>query len=458
MHHPLLTETNVIISPLPGRRWLKFVATSGLALSLVAVAFAYPIDGRERSGIKRLTGYQNAQKAAEGAKLPAGALLGLEAISLGLTESTAGMDFDQASATNPSLQKSIESIFRSRDPSYSVAVVDIADPDNIEWASIRPDVKQNPGSVGKILMMLALFDSLAIAFPDIETRASVLRNTDVLAGDWVLTDSHKVPKFSEDTQRNQSAALLPADRFKLAEWVDHMISASANAAASVVWREVMLIRHFGADYPVSQQQADQFFRETPKSTLSALAQQVVQEPAERAGINYNDLRQGSFWTKTAKAMVPGSQSFGTSRELARYLFRLEQGKLVDEWSSLEMKRYLYTTKRRYRYIFAPELSNSAAFFKSGSLYECQPEENFKCGKYMGNKRNLMNSVAIIESLPGATPRYHYIVAMMSNVLRVNSAWDHSRLGAAIHEAVLTRGAVKVNESGSEQKIRDAGQG
>jgi hypothetical protein len=35
--------------------------------------------------------------------------------------------------------------------------------------------------------------------------------------------------------------------------------------------------------------------------------------------------------------------------------------------------------------------------------------------------------------------------MLSNVLKFNSAFDHSRFAAAIHEMVLTRQAVTVRE-------------
>jgi hypothetical protein len=126
------------------------------------------------------------------------------------------------------------------------------------------------------------------------------------------------------------------------------------------------------------------------------------------------------------------------------MYRLEQGRIVDEWSSLEMKKYIYMTKRRYRYIYAPELNGSAAFFKSGSLYSCVPEEGYQCVRYMGNGRNFMNSVATIET-PAGAPEFAYTVAMISNVLKFNSAWDHSRFAAAIHEMVTTRQSVTVRE-------------
>ena len=86
-----------------------------------------------------------------------------------------------------------------------------------------------------------------------------------------------------------------------------------------------------------------------------------------------------------------------------------------------MKRYLYFTKKRYRYAYAPELAQAAVYFKSGSHYRCEPEPGYACGKYRGNAHNLMNSVAIVESPAAPGPgRKRYLVALMSNVLRKNS--------------------------------------
>jgi hypothetical protein len=58
------------------------------------------------------------------------------------------------------------------------------------------------------------------------------------------------------------------------------------------------------------------------------------------------------------------------------------------------------------------------------------EEGFSCGKYKGNKVNYMNSVAIVES-PAQSRDLHYIVTLISNVLRVNSAVAHQSLGTWI---------------------------
>ena len=92
---------------------------------------------------------------------------------------------------------------------------------------------------------------------------------------------------------------------------------------------------------------------------------------------------------------------------------MEQGKLVDAFSSLEIKRLLYITERRIRYGSSGVLRSSAVYFKSGSLYSCEPEEGFTCKKYHGNKRNFMNSLAIIET-PAGQNRLHYMVTVLSN--------------------------------------------
>ena len=83
--------------------------------------------------------------------------------------------------------------------------------------------------------------------------------------------------------------------------------------------------------------------------------------------------------------------------LLRWLIKLEQGKLVDVFSSREIKRLLYMTQRRIRYAASPALEDAAVYFKSGSLYKCQPEPGFTCRAYEGNVENRLNSAAIIEA-------------------------------------------------------------
>ncbi|MBP9602016.1 MAG: hypothetical protein KBE41_10965, partial [Lutibacter sp.] len=124
-------------------------------------------------------------------------------------------------------------------------------------------------------------------------------------------------------------------------------------------------------------------------------------------------------------------SSGTPIGLMKFLVQLEQGKVVDEKSSLEMKRLMYMTDRRIRYAQAPALKDAAVYFKSGSLYKCDRSKGEGCGKYMGNVQNFMNSVAIVEHPNGKK----YMVALMTNVLRKNSATDHMYLAGRIDKLI-----------------------
>ena len=109
--------------------------------------------------------------------------------------------------------------------------------------------------------------------------------------------------------------------------------------------------------------------------------------------------------------------------------------MVDRWSSLEMKRLMYFTRRRYRYAASPALNEAAVYFKSGSLYRCQEEPGYECGQYRGNAENLMHSVAIVESPARGEHQRVYLVSMMSNVLKVNSAAEHAEIGTQIERSI-----------------------
>jgi len=155
---------------------------------------------------------------------------------------------------------------------------------------------------------------------------------------------------------------------------------------------------------------------------------VVNEPLQALGIAPDEWRLGSLFTRGATDRIPRKGgSIGTPQGLMKFLLRLEQGQAVDSLSSLEMKRLFYMTDRRIRYAASPALREAAVYFKSGSLYKCRPEEGYTCAKYKGNVENFMNSVAIVEHPDGTT----YLVAMMSNVLKKNSASDHMALAASI---------------------------
>ena len=111
-----------------------------------------------------------------------------------------------------------------------------------------------------------------------------------------------------------------------------------------------------------------------------------------------------------------------------FLLHLEQGKVVDDFSSREIKRLLYITQRRIRYASSPALYNAALYFKSGSYYRCKSEVGFGCGKYRGNALKLLNSVAIVESPAGKPDGPFYQVVMTANVSKDNASLLHQYLG------------------------------
>lgn len=331
------------------------------------------------------------------------------------------------------LQQRINALFANRDRSYSLALLEITPGQAPRYAGIREHLQYSPGSVGKLAIAVGVFEELSRRFPgDIDARKKLLRERMITAEDWIHHDDHGVPFYDVASGVSAFRPIKEGDIFSLWEWIDHMISPSSNAAASTVWKEAMLIRHFGENYPPSPDDEKAFFNTTPKSVLSEMALSIVNDPLRRIGIAEADWRLGSFFTNTGQRRVPGGGgSFATPGGLLLFLLRLEQGRVIDEWSSLEIKRLMYMTEKRIRYASAPRLSDCAVYFKSGSLYRCQPEPGFHCGKYKGNRDNYMNSVAIVERPDGRI----YLVALMSNVLRINSAVEHQTLATYIDRIV-----------------------
>lgn len=399
-------------------------------LALVATSVgAYPLDGYEATGIRRLEGLRlaNEGKVAD-VKQPKGAMLPLKEVDLRLL----GKSFDLP-PPDPAFTRQMGDLLGGLKDSYAMGVLDLANPDKPRYAELRGDYKQNVGSVGKIIVVLALFQALADLYPhDIAARKRVLKDTVVTADAFSQSDSHTVRIYDPATRKLLRRAIQIGDQATLFEFVDWMLSPSSNSAAGMVMRETMLLRQFGTTYPPSADEARRFFQATSKSDLTALYEKTFFEPVTRNGFNLEQFRQGSFFTNGGKRQVPGAgDSYATSRELMRYLLRMEEGRLVDEWSSREIKRLLYVTERRIRYAGARELADAAVYFKSGSLFECNKALG-PCGEYRGNVKNYMNSIAIIES-PAGERKLYYMVTLISNVLGKNSASDHQALAARIQQ-------------------------
>ncbi|MCG3202683.1 MAG: hypothetical protein NFCOHLIN_02568 [Gammaproteobacteria bacterium] len=403
----------------------KWVMLGALVVS-TAVG-SYPMDGYDYTGIKRLEQARLTQEGQlAGKPQPHGGTLHLDQVDIRLRDRP---DFE-IPAPDPEFTRRLVDIVGRGD--YSVALLDITDRDNPKYAEHNAAVTRNPGSVGKLMVALAVFQLLADLYPnDIEKRRAILKDTLVTADEFVLSDHHTVRFFNVDTHQLSRRQLRPGDQGTLWEYMDWMISASSNSAASAVMKELTLMAHFRERYPVGREEADAYIENTPRQDLSATFTTALQEPVTRNGLDITMLRQGSFFTRTGDIRIPGPNSYATPRELMRYLVRMEKGRLVDDWSSREIKRLMYSTERRIRYAAAPALFPAAVYFKSGSLFRCHSRP---CPSYRGDKENLMNSVAIVET-PAETRERYYIVTLMTNVLGVNSASAHAALAARIDKLI-----------------------
>ncbi len=408
---------------------LSSALTTLISITAVSAALAYPLDGYEETGIRRVEGARLANEGkAIGGFQPPGAMLTTEQVDMRL----AGKNLDLPPA-DPDFTAKIVALLGENADRYGIAVLDLSDPENLSYAEHRGNHIQNVGSVGKLLVALGLFQALADTWPDdLERRKEVLRDSLMTADDFAHSDHHTIRIFNVETRELIRRPIADGDQGSLWEYLDWMLSVSSNSAASMVMRDAMLLRHFGQAYPVSEEEIKTFFSTTPGGQLTKLFQQTFWDPVTRNGLPLNQIRQGSFFTRQGKKNVNGGgNSYATARTLMEFLLKMEEGALVDEWSSRQLKRLLYMTERRIRYASSPELKDAAVYFKSGSLYKCKEEEGFKCKAYHGNVYNYMNSVAIVEQeIDGV--KLQYMVIVISNVLRQNGAVEHQTMGTEIH--------------------------
>ena len=312
----------------------------GLLTSLAAsVSHAYPIDGYAETGIRRVEGARLAHEGlAKGGKQPPGALLTTEQVDLRLLDYK---DIDLP-APDPAFTAQVKKLLGNEADRYGIAVLDLSNPDKPRYAEHRGKFRQNVGSVGKVLVALGLFQALADTWPDnIDQRVRVLRDTIVTADAFSQSDHHKLRIFDVENRKLIRRTMQIGDKGSLWEYLDWTLSVSSNSAAAMTMREAMLLKHYGKDYPPPEEEIQRFFKETPGKELTELFQRTFFDPVTRNGLDLESLRQGSFFTRQGKHKVSGGgNSYGTARELLRFMLRMEQGRLVDEFSSRQMKRLL----------------------------------------------------------------------------------------------------------------------
>ena len=414
----------------------KFLVYIPLLLLITAftVPTIYPIDGYQRTGISRLAYLEKiVRDSIDYNRIPSGAYLSIKDIKLNLT--TYKDSAKVLMTPDAELQGKISKLFYGLDNSYSLAVLDMTDSTNVKYAARNENRGYQPGSVGKLAILVGLFDQLEKLCPeDWDTRINLLRFKKVKGGPFAVYDHHTIPVYDIENDKLTKRQTRQDDVFTLYEWVDHMMSVSNNGAASVVFREAMLMSVFGNDYfNLTDEEAMNWFKETDRKVISDLSIEIVNEPLRKLGISEDEWRLGGFFTDGAERFVSRQGgSIGSPKGLMKFLISLEQGKVVDSLSSLEMKRLMYMTDRRIRYAHSSRLDSAAVYFKSGSFYKCDRNKNPNCGDYAGNVYNYMNSVIIVEH-PNGGPKY--MVCLMTNVLNKNSASDHMYLASRIDKAL-----------------------
>ena len=392
---------------------------------------AYPIDGYLLTGIRRLLRLEKIQSGEiKGDPMIKGALKPLADIKLNLYQTPNGDSLATLPEVDPELQKALNGLFPNLHESYSITLMDITPGKPFRYAKRQESKGFQPGSVGKLAVIGALFNELQKLYPDsFENRCNLLKTRMIRGGKWAVYDEHTVPFYEPETGKFFKRQVTENDIFSLYEWADHMLSVSNNGAASVVWREAILMRIFGQKYlTLTEIESETYFKNTPKSQLADIAIAVVNEPLRDVCIEDDEWRLGTMFTRGATSYIPGKGgSLGTPKGLMKWMVALERGAVIDYESSLEIKRLMYMTDRRIRYGANASLKDAAIYFKSGSLYKCDRTTMPDCGKYKGNVQNFMNSVAIIEQPDSTT----YIVALMTNVLKKNSNSDHNALAGSI---------------------------
>ncbi|MEO0459327.1 MAG: hypothetical protein AAF219_00700 [Myxococcota bacterium] len=372
--------------------------------ALGSEALAYPTDDseQERTGIRRLK-WQHDVNAGErrGRKVPPGAQWESSRIQLKMTDNS---DFALTTETvpDPELQKELEALLkRGRWRRYNVAILDITDPSAPRFAGVDANEQQTPGSVAKVLVGAGFLNELARRYPDdIPAREKLLREHKVPADDWAMPNHHEVPVIKGE--RTSIRSVKWGDTFTLWEWLDHALSPSSNASASMVWREATLMRLMGEDYP-PEKYGKELYRRWDREQWTEAARATLTEPVVAAGLDPEAFFLQMFFTKGANRYVKTGPSRASPLGVLAWMVKVEQGKMVDAWASAELKRMLYLTRRRVRYLYTKKLDEHAAFFKSGSLFQCKPEPGYTCIQYQGNVVNVLNALIEIETAPPAPP-------------------------------------------------------
>lgn len=389
-------------------------------------SLSYPLDDYERTEIERLYGFYGSLKTESGERnIVRGAQLPTKDIKL----RQLGSHYDLPSS-DPYLTAKIKELIPKGQGSYGFALLDLSNPSAPRYASFNERQATIPASVGKVFVALALFHTLRDAFGShIALREKVLRESRITADGLVYTDHHDVPFWNNEKRMIFHRPMQEGDMGSLWTYLDWMISASSNSAGSTLMKHIILLDHFKSYYPPSPQEEAAFFSSHSPAQLATKITQIMHRAIRANGLDPQQLMQASLFTKAGKKAIPSVGSTINPREMLKLLLKMEQGKLVDQFSSMELKRLLYLTQKRIRYSNSYLLDEAAVYYKSGSLYSGGPP-------YEGRSRNILHSAVVVEA-PAEAPRVHYLIMLSTNILQKNSIVLHENFAGDLHRLIMS---------------------
>ena len=184
-----------------------------------------------------------------------------------------------------------------------MALLDLTDAQGARYAEHRADGRQNVGSVGKLVVALALFQALADTWPEVERATrKVLRETTGHRGRLLpdrpphgplLRPRHQDARAPDDPDRGPGLAL----RVPRLDALPQLELGGGHGHARSDARPP--VRH-GVPRP-GEAEIRRFFKETPVAERTALFERTFLEPVTRNGLSLELLKQGSFFTHRRQA-------------------------------------------------------------------------------------------------------------------------------------------------------------
>ena len=103
----------------------------------------------------------------------------------------------------------------------------------------------------------------------------------IVSDGFSVYDHRTVRMFDPDSKELTRRPLHEGDVAPMWTYLDWMMSPSSNSAAGMLQKHLILLSHYGSDYPVSLDEERRFFSDTPRKQLSEISpmQSKRQSPA-----------------------------------------------------------------------------------------------------------------------------------------------------------------------------------